>query len=286
MIVLLGATSQIGYFLLKRMYQRHLSVMAVSRRAPPAWGIMPNTCWMQHDLDETPMPSDAGSLIAVGALRHVVDAVRVMPRLTHVVAVSSSSVTTKQGSRVSAEQRIVAELSQAETALQAICAERQIVLTLLRPTLVYGCGLDRNLTRIAEWLRRRSWLPIAYPARGQRQPVHADDLAGVCVNCLELGSEAEGCFELAGGSRLSYRQMVEAVAESLSLPLRLIGLPAWLLAPALDCAAYLAPFRGLNGAMVRRQNTDLLVDDTAAREQLQWHPRPFKPSASCFSPPR
>lgn len=30
-------------------------------------------------------------------------------------------------------------------------------------------------------------------------------------------------------------------------------------------------------AMIRRQAMDLVVDDTPAREQLGWNPRPFRP---------
>ena len=48
---------------------------------------------------------------------------------------------------------------------------------LLRPTLIYGLGLDRNVTAAARFIRRWHFFPLGGPGPGLRQPVHADDLA-------------------------------------------------------------------------------------------------------------
>ena len=43
--------------------------------------------------------------------------------------------------------------------------------------------------------------------------------------------------------------------------------------------------RGINGEMVRRQNTDLLFEDSEARELLNFKPRAFNPVAADFALP-
>jgi nucleoside-diphosphate-sugar epimerase len=65
-----------------------------------------------------------------------------------------------------------------------MCALRQLVLTLLRPTLIYGCGLDQNISRLARIIRLCRCMLVAGQARGLRQPVHADDLAALAVAAL------------------------------------------------------------------------------------------------------
>jgi hypothetical protein len=37
--------------------------------------------------------------------------------------------------------------------------------------------------------------------------------------------------------------------------------------------------------MVRRQNTDLVFDDSVLKEQLEYDPRPFRPVAGDFKIP-
>lgn len=286
MILVLGASSQIGYYLAQQLSHQSLTAMAVSRQPPPAWGMHPNICWVQWDLDQQPLESDAIHLIGAGALRHVVAVAKTMPRLQHVVAFSSSSVVTKETSGSRAEQRIVEELKNGERTLRAVCSARGITLTLFRPTLIYGCGLDKSLTRVANWLKRRSWLPLAYPASGLRQPVHAEDLARLCLRCLELGADANGCYSLAGATRLTYLEMVQQVALAIDIPLKSLFLPARLLGFTLNLAARVLPgLSGLNGEMVRRQNLDLLVDDEQARVKLGWDPRPFYLEPQNLQPP-
>lgn len=285
MILLMGASSQIGYFLLQHLSYKHYPALAVSRRSPPAWGISRDICWMQHDLDEEALPSDASILISAGALRHAAAAIHTMPRLNHVIAISSSSIVNKQGTGNAEEQQVINELLEAENHLVANCEEREIALTILRPTLVYGCGLDRNLSRVVDWLNKRAWFPISGKARGLRQPVHADDIAQLCVACFEMGSMAAGEYDLGGGSTIPYKEMVRRTASAIDRPLRFLPLPEFLLAKLLDMASALPGLRGLNGAMIKRQNQDLVVDHQLAEQRLQWRPRAFEPDGECFQPP-
>lgn len=285
MIIVLGASSQIGYFLLQRLSRAYLPALAISRRPAPSWGMFRDAIWLQQDLEDEPLRSDGHVLFSLGTLRHAAQAVAGMPRLRQVVAISSSSVITKRDSDEAAEQAVVAELESAEQALQTLCEQRQIALTLLRPTLVYGCGMDQNLSRVIAWLRRRSWMPIAAGATGLRQPVHADDIAQLCVQCLDLGPRASGCFALGGATQLTYRDMLRLTAKAANLKLRLIPLPMAVLAPILNLLKRMPSLQGLNGAMIQRQRVDLLVDDAPARLHLHWRPREFQPTIEHFTPP-
>src|SRR5690606_10084758 len=93
-----------------------------------------------------------------------------------VVATSSMSAESKIGSDVPAERAVARELREGEAALARACAELGSAWTVLRPTLVYGAGLDKSLTPIARRALRTRLFPL--PAgRGLRQPVHADDIA-------------------------------------------------------------------------------------------------------------
>jgi hypothetical protein len=43
---------------------------------------------------------------------------------------------------------------------------------------------------------------------------------------------------------------------------------------------------GVNAEMARRQNRDLVFDDSALRRSLGWSPRPFRPTPEDFRIPQ
>jgi len=281
--VLLGASSQIGWFAAPRLAGAGYSVLAVSRGGQPArFPSLEAVRWLR--LGE--LTDDGASLlVSAGPLTLVCEVVQRLSGLTRVVAFSTSSVAVKADSPDPLERRQMASIADAERRLSATCAERGIDLVLLRPTLVYGCGLDGNVSRLARWMRWLPVLPIAGDGRGLRQPVHADDLARVAVAAAR--SDLKGIHELylGGGSTLSYRDMLERIARALGRPLRVWPLPAGLLATVAGMARRLLPHSGLGPEMVRRQSRDLVFDDSPARRQLGHDPRPFEPRPEDFHLP-
>lgn len=272
-VLVFGASGPIGHFLLPRLADCGAMVMAVSRRQP---GDAPSPAiWMQHDLDREPLASEANVLIGLGPLRHVLEQVRHGRRLGRVIALSSASTLFKSASPDDQERELMAELIELERQLDQECRQREIVLTLLKPTLIYAPGLDANLTRVAGLIARLRLAP--YCGRGLRQPVHADDLARLIVECLRRGQVARGQWLLGGGESLVYPDMLRRVAERQGRAVRLLPVPLWLLKVSLDVAHWFGRLQDVRGVMLERQRIDLLVDDAPARERLDWNPRPFRP---------
>jgi nucleoside-diphosphate-sugar epimerase len=272
-ILLLGASGPVGRFFLDRTAGQPIRVLAVSRHDPlKAW---PHVTWLQHDLERAPADVRAGTLVSFGPLAHALTQVEQGIGLGRVIALSSASTLFKKQSADRAERRQIAALNQCEEALQSACRERDIVLTLLKPTMIYGGGRDANVTRIAGLVSRLPVVPVA--GRGLRAPVHADDLARLAVECVISGPRSAGTWLLAGGETLAYPDMLRRVAAVEGRSIRLLRLPQWLMKPAVRAAHLAGRLRDINPAMIQRQAMDLVVDDTPAREQLGWNPRPFRP---------
>jgi nucleoside-diphosphate-sugar epimerase len=207
-----------------------------------------------------------------------------------VVCISTSSVYTKPASPDAAERLLIAEIIAAEISLSHACRERGITLAVLRPTLIYGCGLDQNVSRIARMIRRLHFFPLAGRAAGRRQPVHAADLATLALKLIQ----AEGLQSLespvGGGSVLTYRRMVEQVFAAHGLAPRIVSLAPSMLEGLCKViawlpAAWLPGMQGVNAGFVLRQNLDQVFDDDALREQFQFKPRPFAPTMADFCVP-
>jgi len=284
-VLVTGASSQLGVFALPRLQAAGFRVLAMSRRAPPSViDVSEYVRWQNPGpmLDEG---ASAQHLLSCGPLDLAIALVTRQTGLRRVVAFSTSSILTKADSANPAESKHMAEIREQELRLKKLCDDRGVSLVLLRPTLIYGCGLDRNISTLARFGRRFGFIPLAGGAGGLRQPVHADDLAAVAVQALSIDHVTSLESVACGGGTLSYRQMTEKIAVACGAGVRTLTLPPWMLAAAVRAASLLPAFRTINAEMVRRQSRDMVFDDTALREALDYKPRPFEPTPADFEIP-
>ena len=195
--------------------------------------------------------------------------------LRRLIAFSSTSRFTKTASSHAAERGVAEKLAGAEDAVIAFCQARGIDWTILRPTLIYAEGLDQNISRLAGLIKRVCLVPIAGPGLGQRQPVHAADLAALAVRASQTGRAHNKAYDLPGGETLTYRAMVERVFIGMGRRPRIISIPLGLWQAGLMLASPLLP--GATGAMGARMAQDLVFDASAAKIDLDWQPRAFAP---------
>lgn len=280
--IVIGASSQLGVFLLPRLQLAGIRVIALSRQAPPKPVALSRQVHWARAVDQS-MPTI--HLVSCGPLGLAHSLVLESPNLERLVAFSTSSVLTKAGSRNRQERELVARIKGEEQELRSLCSERGIALALFRPTLIYGCGLDRNVSTLARLGRRFGFIPVATQAGGLRQPVHADDLAELAVHCLLREAPVRLESVVCGGSILSYREMVAKTAAACGDGVRTLTLNTRAMAILAGLASRLPGLGGINPEMVKRQSTDLVFDDSKLRETLGYNPRPFDPRSEDFEIP-
>lgn len=283
-IELLGATSLLGPFLKRRLVAQGFSGHCYSRTQPAAQEKSAAFPW-QHLDAEAPGVWQATSNSTVIASLPIWHLAKLLPGLKpcrHLIAFSSTSVFSKETSADPAERTLAAKLAQSEENIRNFCDDHGIAWTLLRPTLIYAPGQDANITAIARFILRWKFFPIAAPAKGLRQPVHADDLAAAAVAAINNPQAFNQAFNLTGGETLPYREMICRVFAAHQKRPRLIPLPLGLLKFGLKG---LGLFRknSYSPELFERMNLDLVFDSTPARQILHYRPRTFHPD---FNPPR
>ncbi len=284
-VLLAGAGSQIGVFAIPRLLTAGFHVVAISRSGKPQ-GVADDARvrWVTES-EAVPVAGKCEYLLSVGPMDLAFRLLDVCKRLQNVVIFSSTSAITKVNSADRAENLQAKQLLELESSLQSSTQKRGVKLVIFRPTLVYGCGLDTNISLLANWIRRFGFIPLNGRAKGLRQPVHADDLAALAIKALLSNKELPGLLTIAGGETLAYSEMVSRIFPALGKPVRLLRLPERLFVLMVKIVGLLRPGSGLNAEMVRRQAFDLVFDDTQARELLDYDPRPFDPTESDFSLP-
>lgn len=276
-VLVLGGSSQIGHFLLPRLLASGEPVLALSRRPRTH---QDGVEWLRGSLpDAMPTLPPLSAIISFGPLPPFADWLRQtsLVNAPRVIATSSMSAESKRESSVPAEREISRLLRDGEAALAAACATHGCAWTVLRPTLVYGAGMDKSLTPIARRAARLRLFPLP-AAGGLRQPVHADDIAQAVIAALERPASAGRIMSIGGGERLPAGEMFARVRRSLSRSTLPLPLPTWLLGAA---RGLLPRLRG----PLSRLNADLLADNEELQRLLDVHPRPFQPDVSMWAPP-
>jgi len=271
-----GATSQIGRFLLPRLQAAGFTVTAFSRKPPPKPAPV---IWQAADLHTFSLSISQPSLLfhiaPLPLLPPLLARLPIDAPLTRVIAFSSTSRFTKATSSDLTEQTIATQLIDAETQLIAECQDRRIAWTLFRPTLIYGCGIDKNVTVIARFIRRFGFFPLLGQGTGLRQPVHADDLAAASIQACQSPAAINKAYNLSGGQTLSYRDMVESIFHQLGKNPRIISIPLPIFKLLTYGIRWLPSYAHLSTAMIARMNQDLCFDSTAAYHDFGYTPRNF-----------
>jgi nucleoside-diphosphate-sugar epimerase len=285
-VLLKGASSQIGLFAIPRLLSAGFHVLAVSRKAKPElYPVFEQVEWL-NEADAVQKCSACQYLLSAGPLELAQKFLATGKRFQTAIVFSSSSVTSKQNSGNALERVQMQDMLAREKEIQCAAEHRGLKLVILRPTLIYGCGLDTNISRLASLITRFGFMPVNGKAVGLRQPVHADDLASAAITAMLSTDDLPLILFLAGGDTLSYLDMVCRIFLALGKPVRPVRLPQWLFVLMVNLVNALKSGTGINSEMVRRQNMDLVFDDRQARELLGFEPRSFDPGVEDFSLPK
>ncbi len=268
---IVGATSLVGGPLTARLAAGGRHVHAVSRSPRPATA--PRVTW------HAPGATDLAGVEAWVALCPVWIVPEWLPWLARagcrrLVAVSSMSVVAKAVSPDRHERAVAARLAAAEAEVTRVATAAGVGCVLLRPTMIYDGVRDGNVAAIAAFIRRWGCFPLAGPARGLRQPVHAEDVAAACEAAL-VGSPPDSCYALSGRTPLPFRDLVTRIFASLGVPPRMPCLPPPLFRAALAAAHACGLGRGVSAGMVARMNEDLSCGHGPAARDLGFRPREF-----------
>lgn len=128
----------------------------------------------------------------------------------HIIAVSSSSVYSKIYSS-SADHRSYLPFAIGELKLHEIFdhLDPHVHLCILRPTMIWGYGADKNISNIINFINSTGFYPLCRNGEGMRSPIHFDELATVIIYVLR--KSLKGTYFVRTTNQLRFIQILEAV---------------------------------------------------------------------------
>jgi nucleoside-diphosphate-sugar epimerase len=273
--LVIGASGLVGSYLLHHLARAGQQPYAMSRSPHAEDGAN----WIVGDLEktETLRAPAVATLYCTADAKLLAPALQrlLTPSLRRVVAFSSTSVMTKMDSEIADERDAMQRLAEAEAMIGRTCEANGVAWTILRPTIIYAEGRDRNLTPLSHLIGRFGFMPVVGGGTGLRQPVHAEDLALGAIAAAESPAAANKIYALPGGETLSYKEMIGRIFDGMKMPRRIVPIPALVWRGVFVWAGRMFP--GANVAMGIRMMRDMAFDPRPAIADFGWQPRGFHP---------
>lgn len=284
-VSVLGASSLVGACLLPLLTQAGWQVTAYSRRAAPSAG--ERVSWRQikdAPSHQTPFPlreENTPDWVCVAPIWVLPEYFALLEAqgARRVVALSSTSRFSKDDSSDPEEQAVARRLAEAEARVQAWAESRGVEWVVLRPTLIYGLGRDKNIAEIARLIRRFGFFPLFGQGMGLRQPIHVTDVSAACFAALTTAEARNRDYNISGAETLPYREMVSRVFAALGRRPRFLVVPLGAFKLALIILSLFPRYRHWSVTMAERMNRDLVFDHGDAVRDWGFSPQPLHISA-------
>jgi nucleoside-diphosphate-sugar epimerase len=268
-ILVTGATGYVGRFLVRRLVEQGKAVRCLVRPSSDCRGLERGK--VELCIGDLEKPESLGQALAGARIILHLAHIRLAPPLLERAeaglerAVLVSSL--RRFSRVPSAS--VEQVQEAEERLRRL--ERPWVL--VRPSMIYGPGDDRNIARLAAWLRQNRFFPVFGSGRHLQQPVFVEDVVAGVLAATERPQALGKCYALAGREALTYEALIDAVAAAVGARPIKVHVPVWLALAGIEVLKRLG--LGLEGEQILRLQEDKVFSIEEARRDLGYEPLSF-----------
>jgi len=112
------------------------------------------------------------------------------------------------------ENAIAVKLIDSDTPVLACAKSRGIERAILRPTLIYGFGRNKYISKITGFTRRFDFFLNFGQDTGLRQPFHAEDVAVIRVSKLPAPHMANSAYNASRNEMLTNRKLSVRASKS------------------------------------------------------------------------
>jgi nucleoside-diphosphate-sugar epimerase len=272
-ILVTGATSQIGIFLLPLFVEKGFNVIALSRTyTEESRGVT----WLKGDLESIDSDllnkMDVHTVIHLAEITLINNIIKDTSTIKRVIAFSSTSVLTKLNSKCESDKKLATDLIFGENLMINSCKLKSIEYTIFRPTMIYGANVDKNIAFISKFMSNYGFFPIIGNAESLRQPVHASDLANACILAINQHNSFGKIYNLVGPETIKYIDMIQKISNSLNKKIVLIKVNKFIFTLAVAVLRILPQYRHLSVGMVDRLEQNLCFDSEDAKKDFNYNP--------------
>ncbi len=233
MLLLTGATGQVGSALLRKLMDEEIEVRCLVRDPRRLGAQRVRVQIVLGDL--TDPPSFRNALRGVDTVVHLAASIRDQPRgsieeLNGIATWRIAQAAQRAGaerfiffSTLDASPHHRTRFHRAKALAEQAVRESELSWTVFAPSIVYAPG-DRWLT-LLERLTLLPVMPLPGMGRARYQPIWAEDAAACAMAALRSPASERRRFELAGPETLTHTEIVRLMLDVLDRPRPLLRVP-------------------------------------------------------------
>ena len=167
-----------------------------------------------------------------------------------------------------------------------IDSEKQIInsginYTIIRPTMIYGSSMDRNIWKLINYIDQHKFFPVFGKGLNLMQPILARDL-GEAIYLVLMNKDK--CinqeYNIAGKYPISYNKLLMAIANQLNSKTIFLHIPYLLSYIAAHIYNFYKPDAIISVEQVMRMNEDKTFDFSGAEKDFGFSPVAFEDGIS------
>jgi uncharacterized protein YbjT (DUF2867 family) len=159
--------------------------------------------------------------------------------------------------------------------MEKVVRESGLGYTIVRPSMIYGSELDKNMHRLLRFLDRSPAFPVFGSGENLWQPVYYEDCARGVYEALVRSAAVWQSYDLPGAEPLTYMELVKTAAGALERKPRIVRLPLEPVRLSLTAAERLRLPLPIRSEQVLRLREDKAYSYDKAERELGYAPRPF-----------
>ena len=271
-VLLTGATGLLGGALLDLLLARGHEVRCLVREGSPRASRL---AARKTEL----IRGDAADALSLSRALSGADA------LVHVAGIEHSPAVLEAARRAGPARLVVVGSTSAHSAysyrsdpklkMEELVRGSGLAYTIVRPSMIYGSELDKNVHRLLRFLDRSPLFPMFGSGENLWQPVYYEDCAEGVYEAVVRPSAIGESYDLPGAEPLTYLEMVETAAGTLGKKPRIFRLPLEPVHRSLAAAEVLRLPLPIKSEQVLRLREDKAYPYEKARRDLGYAPRRF-----------
>jgi uncharacterized protein YbjT (DUF2867 family) len=269
-VLLTGATGLLGGALLDLLLARGHEVRCLVREGSPR----------ASRLDQARVErGDAGDAGALARALSGIDA------LLHVAGIEHSPAVLEAARRAGVPRLVVVGSTSAHSTysfrsgpklrMEELVRASGLQYTIVRPSMIYGSELDKNMHKLLRFLDRSPVFPIFGSGENLWQPVYYQDCARGVYEALVRPGAVGQSYDLPGAEPLTYLGMVRTAAGALGRKPRVVRVPLEPARRVLAAAEALRLPLPVKSEQVLRLREDKAYPYDKAKRDLDYAPRTF-----------
>ena len=281
MILVTGATSQLGEVIVSKLTENNEAVRCFVRKSSKIENLKNKKVEFAYgdfeDVDSIEQAlAGVDYIIHIGGIWHAKNFLSILDSKNKIIKKAIFVGSTSRFQKINSEDPTEIELVSKMIAAEEIINKSKQNTIIIRPTMLYGIDKDKNILTLIKFMNKFHIFPIIGKGKGLKQPVHVYDVADAILKTMYTEELIKNEYNIPGANAIEYEKIISEIKKNLKSPVLVLKIPLSIAKAGFKVYKVIKPKTFVNMAMVNRVNKSYVFDFEMASEDFGYSPMTFE----------